>query len=162
MAGDPRDLHALTHSFPTRRSADLPDALAGLDADRRRLAAQQFAGALALPRVRGVAQDRSGVAGRTSRRRLEPDRSPRTMCDGRLRRIVGLSGVMDLRSCVARAVERRWRLGHSRGDGVGGCAATIAEPRSEEHTSEIQSLMSSTYDVFCLKTKEQQQNNHKT
>src|SRR3546814_9526348 len=101
------------------------------------------------------------------------------MVDGRLRRSVGLSGVMDLRSCVARAVERRWRLGHSRGDGVGGCAATIAEPRamprcatnspisacrcalgralphprSEEHTSELQSLMRISYAVFCLKKK---------
>src|SRR3546814_18151187 len=48
-----------------------------------------------------------------------------TMCDGRLRRLVGLSGVMDLRSCVARAVERRWRLGHSRGQRDGGGSATI-------------------------------------
>src|SRR3546814_6787380 len=30
--------------------------------------------------------------------------------------------------------------------------------RSEEHTSELQSLMRSTYAVFCLKKKKQQQN----
>src|SRR3546814_3165656 len=28
-----------------------------------------------------------------------------------------------------------------------------AEPRSEEHTSELQSLMRISYDVFCLKKK---------
>src|SRR3546814_10092758 len=72
---DARTWPGLSSSDDDARSD--PDPLAGLDADRRRLAAQQFAGALALPRVRGVAQDRSGVAGRTSRRRLEPDRSPR-------------------------------------------------------------------------------------
>src|SRR3546814_3399480 len=29
-------------------------------------------------------------------------------------------------------------------------------PRSEEHTSELQSLMRSSYDVFCLKKKKKQ------
>src|SRR3546814_5830601 len=31
--------------------------------------------------------------------------------------------------------------------------AITAEPRSEEHTSELQSLMRISYAVFCLKTK---------
>src|SRR3546814_3511249 len=31
-------------------------------------------------------------------------------------------------------------------------------PRSEEHTSELQSLMRSSYAVFCLKKKKQQKN----
>src|SRR3546814_7887607 len=31
-----------------------------------------------------------------------------------------------------------------------------AEPRSEEHTSELQSLMRISYAVFCLKKKKQQ------
>src|SRR3546814_4764359 len=35
-----------------------------------------------------------------------------------------------------------------------------AEPRSEEHTSELQSLMRSSYAVFCLKKKKRKQ--HKT
>src|SRR3546814_5348821 len=35
---------------------------------------------------------------------------------------------------------------------VGGAAAFIG-PRSEEHTSELQSLMRTSYAVFCLKTK---------
>src|SRR3546814_9941742 len=34
-----------------------------------------------------------------------------------------------------------------------GCAATIATDRSEEHTSELQSLMRISYAVFCLKKK---------
>src|SRR3546814_4593587 len=40
------------------------------------------------------------------------------------------------------------------GDGAaaGGQAATLTiDPRSEEHTSELQSLMRSSYAVFCLK-----------
>src|SRR3546814_5372559 len=49
---DARTWPGLSSSDDDARSD--PDPLAGLDADRRRLAAQQFAGALALPRVRGV------------------------------------------------------------------------------------------------------------
>src|SRR3546814_7171738 len=65
---DARTWPGLSSSDDDARSD--PDPLAGLDADRRRLAAQQFAGALALPRVRGVAQDRSGVAGDRKSTRL--------------------------------------------------------------------------------------------
>src|SRR3546814_8790929 len=35
--------------------------------------------------------------------------------------------------------------------------ATIASDRSEEHTSELQSLMRNSYAVFCLKKKNTQQ-----
>src|SRR3546814_2102213 len=35
-------------------------------------------------------------------------------------------------------------------------------PRSEEHTSELQSLMRISYAVFCLKKKNRQTNNEKT
>src|SRR3546814_6491867 len=34
-----------------------------------------------------------------------------------------------------------------------GTASRLAGPRSEEHTSELQSLMRSSYAVFCLKKK---------
>src|SRR3546814_3659112 len=39
--------------------------------------------------------------------------------------------------------------------GIAGSAAPVAVPsnRSEEHTSELQSLMRISYAVFCLKTK---------
>src|SRR3546814_5621076 len=36
--------------------------------------------------------------------------------------------------------------------------ATLAGTRSEEHTSELQSLMRNSYAVFCLKKKKQQTN----
>src|SRR3546814_3882208 len=36
-----------------------------------------------------------------------------------------------------------------------------ARPRSEEHTSELQSLMRSSYAVFCLKKKNIQPSTHK-
>src|SRR3546814_10374566 len=39
--------------------------------------------------------------------------------------------------------------------GTGALAALIATPRSEEHTSELQSLMRISYAVFCLKNKNQ-------
>src|SRR3546814_10572363 len=38
----------------------------------------------------------------------------------------------------------------------GGCRAVCARPRSEEHTSELQSLMRNSYAVFCLKKKRTQ------
>src|SRR3546814_1860759 len=43
-----------------------------------------------------------------------------------------------------------------------GCSArrTISQARSEEHTSELQSLMRISYAVFCLKKKKQQKQDH--
>src|SRR3546814_7237029 len=35
------------------------------------------------------------------------------------------------------------------------CTATVPAQRSEEHTSELQSLMRISYAVFCLKNKKQ-------
>src|SRR3546814_3412501 len=40
-----------------------------------------------------------------------------------------------------------------------GAAEDVVVPRSEEHTSELQSLMRISYAVFCLKKKTQQQHN---
>src|SRR3546814_2295972 len=40
--------------------------------------------------------------------------------------------------------------------------ATTSRCRSEEHTSELQSLMRISYAVFCLKKKKNQNNNKKT
>src|SRR3546814_1726900 len=42
--------------------------------------------------------------------------------------------------------------------GVGACSTT--PQRSEEHTSELQSLMRISYAVFCLKKKKQHLNEH--
>src|SRR3546814_10382873 len=41
-------------------------------------------------------------------------------------------------------------------------AGTQVQLRSEEHTSELQSLMRISYAVFCLKKKRQKQNNKDT
>src|SRR3546814_8902356 len=41
------------------------------------------------------------------------------------------------------------------GDRIGALGEALAE-RSEEHTSELQSLMRNSYDVFCLKNKNKQ------
>src|SRR3546814_1844118 len=92
-SGDHRDLHVLTHSFPTRRSSDLLPR-----PPHRR------------PRpVRGNAFERSSRR-RPARHRRGADRIP--------------AGVVD-------------------------------RPRSEEHTSELQSLMRISYAVFCLKKKKE-------
>src|SRR3546814_8040411 len=40
--------------------------------------------------------------------------------------------------------------------------AALKNKRSEEHTSELQSLMRISYAVFCLKTKKHSQNSMKT
>src|SRR3546814_3742204 len=44
-------------------------------------------------------------------------------------------------------------------DGGGGTAGAAATSRSEEHTSELQSLMRISYAVFCLKKKKKQKTN---
>src|SRR3546814_3320762 len=49
-----------------------------------------------------------------------------------------------------------WILGRLRARG-GIVLARAAAMRSEEHTSELQSLMRISYAVFCLKTKKKQQ-----
>src|SRR3546814_6402212 len=38
----------------------------------------------------------------------------------------------------------------------------LVQPRSEEHTSELQSLMRISYAVFCLKKKKKKNRQHKT
>src|SRR3546814_4206718 len=64
--------------------------------------------------------------------------------------------------CAATGCARHWR---NRPASASGCGAhipamwrrDISQPiRSEEHTSELQSLMRISYAVFCLKTKKKQ------
>src|SRR3546814_9266789 len=57
--------------------------------------------------------------------------------------------------------ERRTR--RARGAGSASCAARNSETgsRSEEHTSELQSLMRISYAVFCLKNKKKNTTPHK-
>src|SRR3546814_4483632 len=51
----------------------------------------------------------------------------------------------------------RWRGGDSYGAVFGGGAGYGGRNRSEEHTSELQSLMRISYAVFCLKKQKKSQ-----
>src|SRR3546814_8650428 len=67
---------------------------------------------------------------------------------------------------LGRADRRTDRSGQGGSAGVlgrdcGGHRATGLEERSEEHTSELQSLMRISYAVFCLKKKKTNKNKHK-
>src|SRR3546814_1398747 len=44
-------------------------------------------------------------------------------------------------------------LGNAQIDALANYYSTLGEPRSEEHTSELQSLMRISYAVFCFKKK---------
>src|SRR3546814_993878 len=98
--------------------------------------------------------------GHDPRRRLRARQAP----VARLRRI---------RRRIARrrfgALARRFRAGGLATQGAGpaavrraGAADRQRERRSEEHTSELQSLMRISYAVFCLKTKTHYECNENT
>src|SRR3546814_1297430 len=138
-------LHVLTHSFPTRRSSDLGPRPA------------QRPGALV---------DRAGperIDDDAAARCPDPDarcrRRPSRRRPGRRARghgrPVGVQGAASprgsrrpgQRAAPPTAVERRPRRPPARAD--------HHAHRSEEHTSELQSLMRSSYAVFCLKKKKE-------
>src|SRR3546814_4336962 len=54
------------------------------------------------------------------------------------------------------------RLPAMRLTGIGGGDPACQAVRSEEHTSELQSLMRNSYAVFCLKKKTNKSNTHNT
>src|SRR3546814_2027831 len=54
------------------------------------------------------------------------------------------------------------QLGHRDVEGRAEGGQGAEERRSEEHTSELQSLMRISYAVFCLKKKKHNNQNHKT
>src|SRR3546814_7128785 len=116
MYGDHRDLHVLTHSFPTRRSSDLfrtgDDDLSEID--RRRT------------RYRARAGDDRFVE-------MERDRGRAQM--------------------RARQADRQFDQHEGRRRAVPGPGAQMHGLRSEEHTTELQSLMRISSAVFCLKKK---------
>src|SRR3546814_2875903 len=61
-------------------------------------------------------------------------------------------------SCASLIFSRRPSLRLPRTGRCGG--STVTRPRSEEHTSELQSLMRISYAVFCLKKKTTTQTTH--
>src|SRR3546814_4343176 len=94
----------------------------------------------------------------TSLQRAQHDR---LACAGRMvSNVVDLSRARDTGARCA-AVRRRHRgvpagSRQARND-AGAPAPTGAGPRSEEHTSELQSLMRISYAVFCLKNKNKEE-----
>src|SRR3546814_4214136 len=60
---------------------------------------------------------------------------------------------------AARAIDRGLALAGSDGDTT--ARAQFLGIRSEEHTSELQSLMRISYAVFCLKKKKRSKTTHK-
>src|SRR3546814_4599618 len=89
------------------------------------------------------------------------DRGQRDRACGQARR--AQAGTAEQRGKIARRdqILRPTRSGERQGDraevdcdrlGIDGSGLGV-EPRSEEHTSELQSLMRSSYAVFCVKKK---------
>src|SRR3546814_6927494 len=82
---------------------------------------------------------------------------------GRQRRLRIGGGDVIARFGRQRRAEQRRRMDVRRRRGAGaallrGKAGEYQRHRSEEHTSELQSLMRISYAVFCLKTKKKQDN----
>src|SRR3546814_3879952 len=101
--GDHRDLHVLTHSFPTRRSSDLNWGL------------EKFRDAVEAEYQRILGSDEAGTL------KLLPE------------------DIDYMRSFFPKPAYRP--------------VEQVGTDRSEEHTSELQSLMRISYAVFCLKKK---------
>src|SRR3546814_8713408 len=88
---------------------------------------------------RGTSEAARGRQHETARAGAEPQRGERR---GHCRVAVDID--RELCAIRAAAVERQREPFHSR---------LAGERRSEEHTSELQSLMRNSYTVFCLKKK---------
>src|SRR3546814_9720138 len=86
------------------------------------------------------------IGGRSARTRVSTDSTSRTAPI--------VNSATPATRC-ATPTERKKPYGYS---GVAGFAMTRIETRSEEHTSELQSLMRISYAVFCLKKKKNKTN----
>src|SRR3546814_11620887 len=121
VSGNHRDLHVLTHSFPTRRSSDLEPA-----------------GIRFLPTPHAHAE-------------------PGAVLKAGPRLFRSAAAFPPLRRCPAQQIFRLRKLGAVHSDQSGRDILRTAllqqASRSEEHTSELQSLMRISYAVFCLKKK---------
>src|SRR3546814_4385853 len=94
--------------------------------------------------VGGGSADAAAMA-RLVRRHFLPE-----LGDPTLARLMGSLGA-DIAACVASAT--------SLGTGTGAELSPVPE-RSEEHTSELQSLMRISYAVFCLKKQKKDESQH--
>src|SRR3546814_1842696 len=133
-SGDHRDLHVLTHSFPTRRSSDLVwllHALRGDGADRE---------------IAGPFRNDGEVLVVTTLR-LRP-----LLCVEAGRLVLLDQGIDGAGLGALRRGRRRSEHRFALAPGV-----ELGVARSEEHTSELQSLMRISYAVFCLKNKKKTQ-----
>src|SRR3546814_10641132 len=122
----------MTHSFPTRRSSDLcflREALGQRDPDAGIL---EPCKAAALDKRPAVRPDIRAPEQRQCPSGLTLAASPAVQVDD---------------------VPLRLHVGTVIADNDYVLARHLEFPRSEEHTSELQSLMRHTYAVFCLKTK---------
>src|SRR3546814_1352873 len=117
--------------FPTRRSSDLRPNPDRPDPDRAR--DRPFLRALQRPRERKMGEG-GALDGYLGSRRTHPrgDRALSRRCGGSF-----------MKSVLLARYSGRWRP--SLGSAI--------DRRSEEHTSELQSLMRISYAVFCLKKK---------
>src|SRR3546814_10682591 len=120
----PLDLHCLTHSCPTPRFSDRPNFLRGAF-----LLALLLGGAHHLAIAAGRSACAHGAA--TADARIAGVAS-----GGRLPAPALLHLSVRLPECLGQAI-----------------TVTLRLARSEEHTSELQSLMRISYAVFCLKKK---------
>src|SRR3546814_1863189 len=76
-----------------------------------------------------------------------------------------VAGAQDGQNVLVAAVDRDREVlarGRDAGPAVGRVADEVLDRRSEEHTSELQSLMRISYAVFCLKKKKKKSNEYKT
>src|SRR3546814_2915302 len=140
---DHRDLHVLTHSFPTRRSSDLKSSVAKKAAAKKPAVAKKAPTKSATTLAKSVAKSPAGLDKflRQQLAVLEDERATYS------RQAASLRAEADLL-----AAERE--PGDVQFDEESGEGDTLAvERRSEEHTSELQSLMRISYAVFCLKKK---------
>src|SRR3546814_8913919 len=68
-------------------------------------------------------------------------------------RVDRLRACLDLKHCAPPAAARRGQSARRQCGYAGLCEGVGRCRRSEEHTSELQSLMRNSYAVFCLKNK---------
>src|SRR3546814_12204483 len=167
--GSPRDLPVRTHSFPTRRSSDLGAAGAVPRCDDLAAPGGAQACRCAWPDG-GAGREDAGVSGLAVRHEWsELDEAQRAATLARPARTVsrelreGVAAILDQVRARGDAALRELTL---RLDGADledlfvdkrefALAEFAVAPalRSEEHTSELQSLMRISYAVFCLKKK---------